>query len=336
MTRPGIIELREVAPPAPPGSCEILVRVRCIGVCGSDIHVWHGKHPFTSYPVVQGHEYSATVEAVGPGVTDIRVGMKVTARPQVACGACAPCRRGDYHICNNLKVQGFQAPGCAQDLFVVPQNRIIPLPESLTFEQGALIEPLAVAAHATGRAGDMHDRNVLVLGAGTIGNLVAQAARCRGAGKVLVTDTSSFRLEKALACGADAVCNVAGESLSTAARKVFRSEGIDVAFEAAGAESALDDAVQNLKKGGTILVLGVFAERPRVDMAAVGDRELNLVGSLMYKHEDYQQAVGWITKHAVNTEPLITRHFPLERYADAYRYLEAQGDKTLKVMIDVN
>ncbi len=336
MIRPGTIELREVAP-TPPGPGEALVRVRRIGVCGSDIHVWHGKHPFTSYPVVQGHEYSATVEAVGPGVTDIHVGMKVTARPQVACGACDLCRRGDYHICNDLKVEGFQAPGCAQDLFVAPQNRIIPLPESLTFEQGALVEPLAVAAHSTGRAGNLGNRNVVVLGAGTIGNLVAQAARCRGARKVLVTDPSSFRLEKALVCGVDAVCNVANERLSDTARRFFRAEGgFDVAFEAAGSESALDDAVQNVRKGGTIVVLGVFAERPRVDMAAVGDRELNLVGSLMYKHEDYQQAVQWIAERAVNTEALITRHFPLERYADAYRYIEAMGDKTLKVMIDVN
>lgn len=313
-----------------------MLRVRRIGVCGSDIHVWRGQHPFTSYPVVQGHEYSASVEAVGPGVTVIQVGMKATARPQVVCGTCDPCCRGDYHICNDLKVQGFQAPGCAQDLFVVPQDRIIPLPESLTFEQGALVEPTAVAAHSTARAGDLRNRNVVVLGSGTIGNLVAQAARCRGAKKVLVSDLSDFRLEKARACGVDAVCNVTTEKLSEAARRVFGAEGFDVAFEAVGSESALNDAVQNLKKGGRIVVLGVFGERPRVDMAVVGDRELSLVGTLMYKHEDYEQAVQWIASGAVNTEALITCHFPFERYADAYHYIEAQGDKTLKVMIDVH
>jgi 2-desacetyl-2-hydroxyethyl bacteriochlorophyllide A dehydrogenase len=334
MIRPEAIELREVPVPAA-GPGEVLLSVRRIGVCGSDIHVWHGRHPFTSYPVVQGHEYSGRVEAVGAGVTSIHAGMNATARPQVVCGRCDPCRRGDYHICNDLKVQGFQAPGCAQDLFVVPQDRLIPLPDTLSFEQGALVEPAAVAAHSTARAGDLQNRNVVVLGAGTIGNLVAQAARCRGARNVLVTDLSEFRLDKARACGVTAAVNVAAEKLPEAARRVFGEDGFDVAFEAAGSESALNDAVQSINKGGRIVVLGVFGEPPRVDMAVVGDRELSLVGTLMYKHEDYGRAVQWIGCGALSTEPLITVHFPFEQYEDAYRYIEAQGDRTLKVMIDV-
>jgi 2-desacetyl-2-hydroxyethyl bacteriochlorophyllide A dehydrogenase len=334
MKSPGHIEFQEVALPAP-GPDEILLRIRRIGVCGSDIHVWHGKHPFTPYPVVQGHEYSATVESVGPGVTKVKPGMKATARPQLVCGECGPCRRGDYNICDHLKVQGFQAPGCAQDFFVTTQERVVALPESLTFEQGALVEPAACAAHSTGRAGDLRGKNVVVLGAGTIGNLAAQAARCRGAKKVLITDLSDFRLEKARACGVDAVCNVRTEKLGGVARDVFGPEGFDVAFEAVGAEAALDDAVQNINKGGEIVVLGVFGERPRVDMAVAGDRELKLVGTLMYKHEDYEQAVRWIATGALRTEPLLTRHFPFERYPDAYRFIEDQGDKSLKVIIDV-
>jgi 2-desacetyl-2-hydroxyethyl bacteriochlorophyllide A dehydrogenase len=334
MTQPGMIEFRDVAAPVPRAG-EVLLRVRRIGVCGSDIHVWHGKHPFTSYPVVQGHEYSATVEAVGKGVTRARVGMKATACPQVVCGSCAPCLRGDYHICNSLKVQGFQAPGCAQDFFVVPEDRIVLLPDKLTYEQGALVEPAAVAAHSTGRAGDLEGRNVLVLGAGTIGNLVAQAVRCRGAGKVLITDLSDFRLEKARACGIAETCNIKTEKPADAVRRVFGKEGFDVGFEAVGVESALDDAVQHINKGGRIVVLGVFGARPRVDMSIVGDRELCLIGTLMYKHEDYDQAVAWIASGLLKTEPLITRHFRFEQYAEAYRFIEAQGDKTLKVMMDV-
>jgi 2-desacetyl-2-hydroxyethyl bacteriochlorophyllide A dehydrogenase len=334
MTQPGRLAMADVPAPTP-GPGEVLLRIRRIGVCGSDIHVWHGKHPFTSYPVVQGHEYSGTVEAVGAGVTRLKPGMMATARPQVVCGDCAPCLRGDYNICNHLKVQGFQAPGCAQDLFVVPDSRLIPLPDSLTCEQGALVEPVAVAAHSTGRAGDLKGLNVAVLGAGTIGNLVAQAARCRGADSVLITDLSEFRLEKARACGVPHTCNVGKEKLSDAVRRAFGPKGFDVAFEAVGAETALDDAVQTIRKGGRIVVLGVFGERPRVDMSIVGDRELSLIGTLMYKHEDYEQAVNWIASGEVITDPLITRHFPFEQYAEAYRFIEAQGDRTLKVMIDV-
>jgi L-iditol 2-dehydrogenase/threonine 3-dehydrogenase len=327
--------MREVPAPAP-GPGEVLLRIRRIGICGSDIHVWHGKHPFTSYPVVQGHEYSATVEAVGPGVAGIRLGMKATARPQVVCGQCPPCRRGEYNVCNALKVQGFQAPGCAQDLFVVPANRLAPLPDGMSFDNGALVEPVAVAARATGRAGDLRGLNVVVLGAGTIGNLVGQAARCRGAGNVFITDINQFRVDQAAACGIDHVCNTREEPLAEFASRLFGGDrGFDVAFEAAGSEEALDDALRNVRKGGRVMAVGVFEQKPRVDVSLLGDRELSLVGTLMYKHPDYLQAVKWIAAGDIVTEPLITRHFPFEQYAEAYRFIEEQAHRSLKVMVDV-
>ncbi len=334
MTSPGNIEFNEAADPvARPG--EILLRVKKIGVCGSDIHVWHGLHPFTPYPVVQGHEFSGVVEAVGEGVTSVTPGMKATAAPQEVCGACNPCKRGDYNICDELKVRGFQAPGCAQDLFVVPEERIVVFPDSLSFEQGALIEPAAVSAHATGRVKSLEGKNVVVLGAGTIGNLVAQAARCRGAQKVMITDLSDFRLEKASEAGIDVTCNVGKEIFGEKVKEIFGDEGFDVAFEAAGAEASLDDAIQNIQKGGDIVVLGVFEDRPRVDMSVVGDRELSLIGTLMYKQADYEQAVKWIAGGSMITEPLVTGHFRFEEYAKAYRSIEKQGDTTLKVIIDM-
>lgn len=137
MTEPGKIEFREVPEPSP-GPGEILLRVQRIGVCGSDVHVNHGKHPFASYPVVQGHEFSAIVEAVGERITNIQPGTKCTARPQIVCGECGPCLRGDYSICDVLKVEGFQAPGCAQDLFITTLPKIVPLHDPMSFEQGAL------------------------------------------------------------------------------------------------------------------------------------------------------------------------------------------------------
>jgi len=335
MTQPGRIEFNEVAEPvAGPG--EILLRVKKIGVCGSDIHVWHGLHPFTPYPVVQGHEFSAVVEAVGEGVSKVKPGMKATAAPQKVCGVCNPCKRGDYHICDELKVRGFQAPGCAQDLFVVPEERIVAIPDSLSFEQGALIEPVSVAAHSTSRIKTLEGRNVVVLGAGTIGNLVAQGARCRGAKKVLITDLSDFRLEKALEANVDATCNVGQENFADKVQDVFGDEGFDVAFECAGVEASLDTAVQHIQKGGDIVVVGVYGDRPRVDMSVVGDRELSLIGTLMYQQNDYEQAVEWIAGGAMITEPLVTGHFPFEQYEEAYHFIEKEGDTTLKIVIDLD
>ena len=335
MTEPGMIEIREVPELRSVTENEVKLKIQKIGVCGSDIHVYHGKHPFTKYPVIQGHEYSGKVVEVGKKVSGVKIGDKATARPQLVCGNCGPCERGDYNICDSLKVEGFQAPGTAQDYFIIPEDRVIVLPQSFSYEQGAMVEPAAVAAHATSRAPRLSGKNVLVTGAGPIGNLVAQFAKARGAAKVLVTDISEFRLSKAQECGIDHTINVAKENPSKGLDTVFGLEGFEVAFECAGAELALDQAVQHINKGGTIVVVAVYGDRPRVDMAIAGDRELNLTGTLMYKHEDYQEAVDMIESGKIQTTPLLSEHFEIENYLEAYQYIDYQGDRTLKVIIDL-
>jgi len=333
MTAPGTIEHREVsAPRAGPG--EVLLRIRRIGVCGSDVHVHHGTHPFTGYPVIQGHEFSALVEQVGDGVDGLAVGSKVTAMPQEVCGTCPPCRRGDQHICDALKVRGFQAPGVAQDLFVTEANSVVALPDDFTFEQGAFIEPIAVAVHATSRAPHLRDRNVAVLGAGPIGNLVAQMCRCRGA-RVLITDISDFRLEVARECGIDATSNAAAESLAEAGRAAFGDAGFGLAFDCAGVEATITAAVEAINKGGTIVVVAVFEDKPPVDLAVLGDRELTMTGTLMYQRPDYEEAIRRVAAGEIVTKPLESRHFPFERYADAYDFIEHEGERCLKVFIDL-
>lgn len=333
MTAPGEIVIREIDPPQP-GPGEVLLRIQRIGVCGSDVHVYHGKHPYTGYPVVQGHEYSATIEAVGSGVDGLESGMKVTSTPQIICGKCAPCQRGDYHICDHLKVEGFQAPGCAQELWVTPAERIIPLPENFSFEQGALVEPLSVAVRAVSRAGDLANRNVAVLGAGPIGNLVAQAAKAEGA-QVLITDLSNHRLEIAQKCGLEAYSNPNNESLEEAVKRVYGLRGFEVAFECVGVEDTISEAIKNIQKGGRIIVVGVFGRKPRLDLGLVQDRELNIHGTLMYQRSDYERAIELIASGQVITQPLFSKHFPIEDYLSAYQFIEAQGDKTMKVFIDV-
>lgn len=333
LTAPGTIVYQDVPEPAA-GPGEALLRIKRIGICGSDVHAYHGRHPFMLYPKVQGHEFCAIVEAVGEGVEGVAVGAKATARPQLTCGACAPCRRGDYHICDNLKVFGFQTDGVGQDLFAVAADKLVPLPDEFTFEQGALVEPAAVAVHATTRAGNMAGKNVVVLGAGPIGNLVAQMCRARGA-NVLVTDLSDDRLRVAKKCAIPAVSNAATEPLAEASKRVFGKEGFDVAFECAGAGAAVSDAVAHVSKGGTIVVVAVFHEKPPMDLAVIGDRELDLIGTLMYRHRDYEEAVRRIGAGQIITKPLESRHFPFDQWPDAYRYIAAQGARTMKVFIDL-
>jgi len=335
MISPGVIEYHDIPEPGPLKENEILLRIKRIGVCGSDIHVFHGKHPATPYPVVQGHEYSATVEAIGKKVSKVKPGMRATARPQLVCGECGPCKRGQYNACQKLKVQGFQAPGVAQDLFVVTEDRIVPFPDTMTLEQGAMIEPAAVGAHSTNRVTGLKGKNVVVSGAGTVGNLVAQFAKARGATKVLITDISDYRLNIAQECGIDGTLNVKTTPFEEGIKSFFGNEGFQIGFEAAGVQSSLDVLMQFVEKGGEIVILGVYSQNPVVNMFYLGEHELNVFGSMMYRHEDYEAAVEMIASGKIITAPLLTTSFPFSKYLEAYKFIEKQGEKSMKVMIEL-
>lgn len=336
MTSPGTIAFNDVAEPRP-GPGQVRIRIQRIGVCGSDIHVFHGKHPFVTYPLVQGHEYAGVVDTIGEGVEDIQLGDKVTATPQEVCGVCPPCRRGQYNACEELKVRGFQAPGCAQDFFVTEADKIIGLPSDFRAEQGAFVEPVAVAVHSTGRAGgDLKGKNVVVSGAGTIGNLVAQACICRGARNVLIADISEYRLEVARQVGITATCNVKQESLADAGQREFGDDGFEIGAEVAGVEASLSALVSSIGKGGTLLIIGVFGDAPTVDMSVVCEHELTVKGSMMYRHEDFEQAVAWLADGSIVTDPLVSGHFPFEDYERAYQFIEEQGDTSMKIIIDLD
>ena len=162
MTNPGEIIFREVPVPEVKEN-QVLVKIMNIGVCGSDIHVYHGKHPFTKYPVTQGHEVSGEITELGKNVTEFHVGQKVTIEPQVYCGHCYPCRHGKYNLCEELKVMGFQTTGTASEYFAVDASKVTPIPEDMSYEEGAMIEPLAVAVHGVKQMGDVAGMNIAVL-----------------------------------------------------------------------------------------------------------------------------------------------------------------------------
>lgn len=331
MTAPGTIRFDDVPPPVA-GPEEVLARVRRIGVCGSDIHVFHGKHPYTSYPVVQGHEFSAEIVEAPDGLP---AGTLVTMPPQITCGSCESCRGGRYHICETLKVMGFQAPGVAQEYVALPRREVIALPAGFTPEMGALVEPVAVAMHAAGRAGSVAGARVLVLGAGPIGNLVAQAARSRGASTVVVTDVSEHRLEIARQCGLARAVDARRGDADEQVRAALGG-GADVTFECAGAEAAAGQAIRLARKGSVIVIVGVFGDPPRVDLGLVQDRELSLVGTLMYQRGDYRDAIQALASGAIVHAPLVSVSFPFRRYLDAYRHIDGNKDRVMKVMIDLD
>jgi L-iditol 2-dehydrogenase len=333
MTAPGKIEFRDVERP-PVGENEVLMQTRRIGVCGSDIHVYHGLHPYTGYPVVQGHEVGGVVTAVGSKVTHVNPGDRITFMPQVTCGKCYPCTHGMYHICESLKVMGFQTGGAAQEYFALPAENVLKLPENMTLDEAAFIEPVSV--HAVKRGGGAEGKRVVVLGAGPIGNLTAQVARASGAKAVMITDISPYKLEKAHKCGIEFAVNTGKEKLGDAILRDFGPDKADLILECVGVEATMTDAVQYARKGTTIVVVGVFGKKPQVDLGLVQDRELSLVGTLMYMRPDYERAIELVAAGKIQLGEMITHRFPFDRYLDAYHAIEAAKGEYLKVMIELN
>jgi L-iditol 2-dehydrogenase len=334
MTKPGEIKFHDIPVPEI-RTDQVLVKIMRIGVCGSDIHVYHGKHPYTSYPVVQGHEVSGEIVKVGSGVTQFKVGDKVTIQPQVVCGKCYSCTHGSYHICDELKVMGFQTTGTASEYFAVDAKKVLKLPQGISFDMGAMIEPLAVAVHALSRGGDVKGKKVLVLGAGPIGNLVAQAAKGQGAELVMITDLSEYRLQIAKSCGIDYCINTKNQDLEKTLSDNFGPYKADLILECIGIEITMTQAIHNARKGTDIIVVGVFGNKPKVDLGLVQDRELRLIGTLMYQERDYIKAIELIAKGKIKLEPLITDHFSIKDYLKAYEYIEAKKDQVMKVIISV-
>ena len=335
MTKPGSIDFREVPTPGI-GEKEVLVRIMRIGVCGSDIHVYHGKHPYTSYPVVQGHEVSGEIAAIGSTVSGFEIGDRVTIQPQVVCGKCYPCTHGRYNICDELKVMGFQTTGMASEYFAVDSAKVIKLPNEMSFDYGAMVEPLAVAVHALGRSGmDIAGKKVLVLGAGPIGNLAAQAAKGMGAEAVMITDLSEYRLGIARECGIEHAVNTGRTRLGEAVEAFFGPDKADLILECVGVDQTMTEAIDNARKGSDIIVVGVFGDKATVDLGLVQDRELRLIGTLMYREADYLKAIELIGQDLVHLEALITTHFDFEEYLKAYEFIEESKDKAMKIMIDI-
>lgn len=335
MTAPKQITFREIPVPEP-GDDQVLVKIMKIGVCGSDIHVYHGTHPFTSYPVTQGHEVSAKVVSWGANVSGFSEGQRVTIEPQVYCGKCYPCTHGKYNLCEELKVMGFQTTGTASEYFAVDASKVTPLPEGMTFNEGAMIEPLAVTVHAAKRFPELEGSKVVVLGAGPIGILLAQSCKALGAAQVMVTDVSDYRLELAKECGADFVYNTLNKDFGEAMIESFGPDKADVIYDCAGNDITMGQAIKYARKGSTIILVAVFGKMATVDLAVLNDHELDLNTTMMYRHEDYVDAIRLVGEGKIQLKPLMSKHFAFKDYLQAYQYIDDNRETTMKVLIDVD
>lgn len=286
--------------------------------------------------MTQGHEVSGVIEEVGQEVNGLHVGQKVTIEPQVYCGKCYPCRHGKYNLCEELKVMGFQTAGVASEYFVVDASKVTLLPEDMSYEEGAMIEPLAVAVHGIKQIGDVTGMNIAVIGAGPIGNLVAQAAKGMGAAKVMITDVSDLRLKKASECGIDVCVNTRDKDFGEAMVECFGSDKADVIYDCAGNNITMGQAIKYARKGSIIVLVAVFAGMATVDLAVANDHELDIKSTMMYRHEDYVEAIDLVKEKKVKLSSLISKKFAFKDYLKAYEYIDTNRESTMKVLIDVS
>ena len=319
-----------------PGDEEILIQVKRIGVCGSDIQVYHGRHKYMRFPVVQGHEGAGLVARVGRRVRDFQPGERVTVQPQVFCGECAPCRSGHYNVCQHLKVYGVHADGMLSEYFAVPASKALRLPDSMSFDEGALVEPASVATGAIRRCGDLKGKNVLVLGAGAIGNLVAQVARASGARRTAITDINANRLLIARHCGIDAAIDTRGRNLREVIGEQFGEDGADFIIDCAGVPALFVEALAAARCSSKLVVVANYKEPVQIEIPLLQRREIDVLGIMMYLREDFGRAIELMKNKAIRTAPLISDYFPIQRMAQVYPYIDAHPDKVMKVIVKVS
>ncbi len=323
-TEPGRLELRELPEPSP-GAGEVRLRVRNCGVCGSDLHWYHGGFP--PPPVCPGHEISAEVTDLGEGVRDLHPGDRVAVEPLIVCHRCASCRTGNYQLCQEFRLLGTMADGGFADALVMPAYALFRLPAELDWEIGAMTEPMAVCVHAVRLAEVRLGARVLVLGAGTIGLLSAVAARAAGASEVLVTARHPHQRAAAEMLGARvfAATDEGAAELVEAARE----RPIDVVIETVGGSAdTLSQAVQLVRPGGVVSVLGVFSGPVQCSGLLLVVKEVRIVGSLTYGRAgvkaDFDVALELLSAQRERLHTLITHRFPLARIGEGFA---AAGDK---------
>lgn len=338
------VRIEQVSPPPPPGPGDALVRIGTVGVCGSDLHAYqHGRIGDTVVraPVVLGHEFGGTVEAVGTDALDgsnapLVPGARVAIDPAVPCGRCAPCATGHPNLCTNLTFFGlFPTDGALCERMIVPARVCFPLPPAIPDEHAPLLETLGVAIHAVDLAHVRPASSVAVIGAGAIGLLVAQVARIAGAMPLFVSDRLRWRLSLAEQMGAVSIDIDAGNPAAAILDATGR-RGVDVAIECAwSSEDAIAQAVDTLRPGGRLVVVGIAGDDRLVLRHSTARRKGLTIAMCRRMKHTYPRAIALVESGRVDLGALITHRFPLEAAADALRVAADYEDGVVKAVVNV-
>ncbi len=333
------LEVRETPDPSLTAPRDVLLRVNAVGVCGSDVHYYTAGRigsQVVNFPWTVGHECAGTVLEVGGEVTGLTPGQRVAVDPQTPCGRCDQCRAGRAHTCRNHRFLGCpgQLPGALCEFLVMPAECCYPVPATMTAAQAVAIEPLSIGVYARQLSHAQPGAKIAVLGTGPIGLCVLLACRAAGECTIYATDLVDERLEVARLCGADWIGNPTHQDIVTAIPEL-EPLGFDFVFECAGEQETLDQGIELLKPGGTLLIVGI-PEQDRVSFSIHVLRRKELrIENVRRQNECVAPAIDLVTRGTVCLDALLTHHFPLEETRAAFELVAARRDGVVKAIIDV-
>ncbi len=332
-------EIRNISEPRIKDPTDVLLKLRCSGVCGSDIHNYAEGRTGSlevTFPMILGHECSAVVEEVGKGVTKVKPGDRVAVEPAVTCGKCEECLTGRQNICKNvqfLSVPG-ELEGCLKEHMVMPETNVIPIPDQLTFEDAAVLEPLSVCAYAVKLAEIKPGDHIAVLGSGPIGLLTLEVANTSGASLSFATDIVKERVEMASRLGATYSFNPNQTDVVEEILELTHGRGVDLAFECAGEQDAVTQGLEVLRPGGRLVLLGIPGAATQYAFNTDVMRRKELTAVYVRRQVHYvERGLRLVEAGRIDVRTIVTHGFPLERTNEAYELVSTYKDGVVKAMV---
>ncbi|MDK7666287.1 zinc-binding alcohol dehydrogenase family protein [Cytobacillus oceanisediminis] len=325
------MEVIDIEKPVIRNPDEVLVKVKRVGICGSDMHIYHGTNPLATYPRIVGHEVAGEVVEVGSNVSGMKPGDHVVVEPIRYCGECYACRKGRPNVCQSLSVFGVHEDGGLRAFFVLPENQLHVVNSSLEWDEIVLAEPYTIGAQAVWRGAVGEGDTVFIQGSGPIGICILKMAKLQGA-RVIISDLKQERLAFAKENGADEIINASEESVEDRVLELTDGEGPNVVIDAVCLPSTFELGVNLVSPAGTVVVLG-FDERPSsIPQLPITKKEVTIVGSRLQTNQ-FEKVVSLLNVEKLQSNGFITHHFPISEVQEAFRYVEKNPDQVRKAVI---
>lgn len=332
----GAYDVQSVERPVPAaGQGQVVVKMLAVGICASDVQIYHGRHKYVKFPIVQGHEGIGIVHETGPGITHVKKGDRVTIQQQLACGECQACKKGRHNVCHALRCIGIHEDGLFTEYFLSPAWNVVKVPDTFTTDKGMLVEPASVGVNSARIAGVKQGERAVIIGAGIIGNFTAQACRAMGASDVMVADIADAKLDVARENGITRCVNTKSADLGEAIREAWNGELPDVVFDCAGIEATLKQAISVVANASRVVIVANFKDPVTLEVPTFQRREIAILSVMGTVKESTIEAIEFLHEDKMTVNGIISGRFPLAKMKEAYQYIDDNPATVMKVAIEM-